>query len=138
MKKETHETFDPRTCISGKIMRVTRLIANVFRKYLQDLNVTNSQISILFILSKKREISQKELSQIAKLEKSSLSRNLTRLIDKGYLLKLDSSRIKITSAGLDFVNEIIPHWNKAMNEIREILGEEGEQALSLLHQKLTE
>lgn len=136
MKLENLPSFDPRTCISGKVMRLSRATANIFRKYLQPHGITDSQLSILFILSKSDGLTQKQLSDIAVLEKSTLSRNLKRLLDKQYVSRSDFPIISITEKGKQFVNDIIPEWQKAMNEIREILGEDGEDALNLLHSKL--
>lgn len=136
MKLENLQSFDPRTCISGKVMRLSRATANIFRKYLQPYDITDSQLSILFILSKAGGLTQKQLSDIAVLEKSTLSRNIKRLLDKQYLSRTNFPIISITEKGKQFVNDIIPEWQKAMNEIQEMLGENGENALTLLHSKL--
>src|SRR5690606_35222287 len=129
-------SFNPQTCISGKVMRLSRITANVFRKYLKPYDITDSQLSILFILSKKGGLTQKQLSDIAILEKSTLNRNLKRLFDKNYVSRADFPIIQITKEGKKFVNKIIPEWDKAMKEIRDILGTEGEDALNILYSKL--
>ncbi|NVK53472.1 MAG: MarR family transcriptional regulator [Flavobacteriaceae bacterium] len=99
-------------------------------------NITDSQLSILFILTKKGGLTQKQLSDIIRLEKSSLNRNLKRLFDKNYLSRADFPTIRITHLGKSFVNDIIPEWKKAMNEISQLLEEDGKNALDLVHTKL--
>lgn len=136
MKLENLESFDPRMCISGKMTRIHRLTANIFRKHLQAFDITNSQTTILFILSKNDGLTQKQLSEIAVLEKSTLHRNLKRLFDKQYASRNEFPIIKITDKGKQFVNDIIPAWQQAMDEIKAAIGTEGEQALELLHNKL--
>lgn len=131
-------SFDPRVCLSGKISRIHRLTANIFRKYMAPFDVTNSQVSLLFILSKNTGLSQKQLSDIAKLEKSSLHRNLKRLVEAGYTDRNNFPEFQITEAGKQLVIAIIPEWEKAMVEIRSVIGEEGEMAVSEIHIKLTE
>lgn len=136
MEIENLHYFNPSECISGKVMRLNRITAKVFRKYLIPFNITNSQLSILFVLTKKGGLTQKQLSNIVQLEKSSLNRNLNRLYDKNYLSRTDFPRIQITHFGKSFVNNIIPEWRKAMDEISELLGEDGKTALDLVHTKL--
>jgi len=136
MEFENLECFDPSECISGKVMRLNRITANVFRKYLIPFNITGSQLSILFVLAKKGGLTQKQLSNIVQLEKSSLNRNLKRLFDKNYLSRTDFPTIQITHVGKSFVNDIIPEWKKAMDEISELLGEDGKTALNLVHKRL--
>lgn len=136
MKFENLINFNPSDCISGKVMRLNRVTANVFRKYLNPFNITDSQLSILFVLTKKGGLNQKQLSVITQLEKSSLHRNLKRLFQKKYLSKTKFPIIEITSKGKIFVNNIIPEWEKAMNEINELLEEDGKIALELVHTKL--
>lgn len=99
-------------------------------------NITDSQLSILFVLTKKGGLTQKQLSNIVQLEKSSLNRNLKRLFEKNYLSRTDFPTIQITRLGKSFVNNIIPEWEKAMTEISELLGEDGKTALNLVHKRL--
>lgn len=136
MEFENLKCFNPSECISGKMMRVNRITANVFRKYLMPFDITDSQLSILFVLTKKGGLTQKQLSDIVQLEKSSLNRNLKRLFDENYLSRTDFPIIQITNLGKSFVNNIIPEWKKAMDEISELLGDDGKMALNLVHKKL--
>ncbi len=130
------DNFDPKTCISGKVMRLNRMTGNIFRKYISPFGVTNSQVSLLFILSKNDGLTQKELSDFSKLEKSSVNRNLKRLFEQSYLTRSSFPSIKITEKGKQLVNSIIPEWNKAMTEMRTLLGDDGEEALNLVLSKL--
>lgn len=127
------ESFNPSTCISGKVMRLNRITGNIFRKYLSPFGITDSQTSIMFVLSKHEDgLIQNQIATIVQLEKSSLSRNLKRLIDQGYIQKNDSSKIVITQEGKQLIEQIIPEWQKAMDEIRSYIGQDGEEALSTL------
>lgn len=136
MKFEKLDCIDPSSCISSKVMRINRITANIFRKHLLPFNITNSQLSLLFIFAKVGGMTQKDLSDMVKLEKSSINRNINRLIDANYLSKEDFPIIKITHEGKVLANEIVPAWENAMSEIRQILGGDGEEALDLLLTKL--
>ncbi len=130
------DNFNPRSCFSGQMNRINRHIANTFRKYLKPFDITDSQLTILFVLSKKQNINQKTLSEITVLEKSTLNRNLKRLFDKHYISRNSFPMLELTTEGKTFVNTIIPEWEKAMQDIRKQIGAEGEQALKALHNKL--
>jgi len=136
MEFENIQSFDPTTCISNKVLKIGRITAHIFRKYYRPFNITNSQLSILFILTYRGGLTQKRLCEISQLEKSSLNRNLKRLFAKRYLSRRDFPIIEITDNGKAFVNKIIPEWEKAMKEIRQLLGKDGEAALDMTLAKL--
>jgi DNA-binding MarR family transcriptional regulator len=136
MKYENIESFNPMSCISNRTRRLSRVVANVFRKYLKPFDITDSQLTLLFILSKMPDLNQKQLSEMATLEKSSLNRNLKRLVERELVSKADFPKINITEKGLQLVNDIIPEWRKAMDEIEEIIGQNGVTALDLLMGKV--
>ena len=91
----------------------------------------------MFVMSKRRSITQKQLSEIVFLEKSSLSRNLNRLIERKLLEKKRSNQLDITTDGLYFVENIIPIWEKAMLEIRDKIGETGESNIDQIYAQLS-
>ena len=137
MEFKNIEKFNPRECISGKIMRISRITATIFRKHLSPFGITNSQLSLLFVLTKTGGLTQKQLSDFIFLEKSSLNRNLKRLLDKEYISRDSFPVIQITHEGKIFVERIIPEWEKAMSEIKHILGNDGQESVSILLNKLT-
>lgn len=136
MKYENIATFNPASCISAKVMRISRVTAGIFRKYLKPFHITDSQLSILFLLSKRGGLSQKQICEFTQHEKSSLNRNLSRLFERNYLSRAGFPIIEITEEGKSFVDTVIPEWEKAMAEIRQLLNEDGERAINLAHTKL--
>jgi len=131
------DNCDPRTCLSAKVLLISRITAGIFRKYLGPFNITDSQLSVLFILEKKGGMTQKELSEIVRLEKSSLNRNITRMIENGFLTRKKFPVIDITIKGKELANNVVPEWNKAMDEMHSFLDQDGEEALELVLNKLT-
>ena len=136
MKLDNTTSFQPKDCISGKMMRLNRVTANIFRKYLSPFGITDSQLTLLFILSKRDNLNQKQLSDITRLEKSSVNRNLKRLIESELISKKDFPLIQISDKGRVLVSDILPEWEKAMCEIGELLEADGKQALDTLTKKL--
>ncbi len=129
------EQFDPSICISNKVRQVNRVVANIYRKYLQPFNITDSQLTLLFVLSKKGELTQTELCRMLHLEKSSINRNLQRLLERQLITK-ESRIICITIDGIRFVEEIIPEWKKALQETEQLLNKDGVLAVNTLIKKI--
>jgi len=129
---ESERNFSYQDCISSKIMQLNRIIANIFRKYLKPFGITDSQLSILFVLAKKSDLNQKKLSELVVLEKSSLNRNLSRLENADLISKKDFPYINITDNGRDLVSRITPEWKKAMIESEKLLQNDGKIALEII------
>lgn len=119
-------------------MRCNRIIANIFRKHLQESGITDSQLSILFYLSKSKNVTQKEISQFLIMEKSTVNRNIKRLLNKEYINSNIHSALNTTSKGNEALENIIPLWNKAMYEAEKALGKEGLSSLNIMQSKLIE
>ena len=119
-------------------MKCQRIIANIFRKYLKPFEITDSQMSILFTVTKAKEVNQKMLADRLYMEKSTVNRNIIRLIKREYIVMDDQMILHTTAQGKEFLEQIIPHWEMAMQESREVLGQEGLQAVSLLTEKLSQ
>jgi DNA-binding MarR family transcriptional regulator len=130
------DNFDPRECINGRVSRAQRIISNVFRKHIKPFGITSSQLSMLFVLSKRGVTSQRELSEILYLEKSSVSRNKRRLVSQGWVQN-EGLNLMMTKKGLSFVEEVIPEWEKAMLEIKDTLGQDGQKGLGTVLSNLT-
>ncbi|MDG1476476.1 MAG: MarR family transcriptional regulator [Vicingaceae bacterium] len=137
MKFKNIKEFNPQECISGRVKRLNRLTANIFRKHLSPFGITDSQLTLLFILSKKGKCNQKEITEITCLEKSSLNRNLKRLVDKKYISKQDFPLLQLSHEGKVFVENIIPEWEKAMTEIKELITEDGINGINIALKNIT-
>ena len=131
------EKCNPTVCISGNMMKCNRIVANIFRKHLKPFGITDSQLSILFVVTKVKMVNQKKISEILFLEKSTVNRNITRLIDHQYIAFDNKLFLNTTEKGQQFLEEVLPHWDIAMQEIRGILGNEGTEAIALIANKLT-
>lgn len=136
MNDERFEGFNPSICISNKVRKLGRVVANIYRKHLSPFGITGSQVSILFVLSKRKSLTQNELCKILLLEKSSLNRNLNRLFERALISKDEFPQIQMTAKGFDLVEEIIPEWEKAMTETKNLINNDGVLAIDLLSQKL--
>lgn len=129
---------NPINCISSKMMRCNRIVANIFRKHLQGTDITNSQLSILFYVAKSKNVTQTDISIFLVMEKSTVNRNIKRLLSKGYLDSEFNSGLNTTNKGNRVLEKIIPKWNNAMSEAEKILGKVGLSSLNIIQTKLIE
>lgn len=141
MKKNSFPNLSkctPIDCISSKMMRCNRIVANIFRNHLKDTDITNSQLSILFYVAKSKNVTQTDISIFLAMEKSTVNRNIKRLLSKGYLESEFNSVLNTTNKGNRVLEKIIPKWNNAMSEVEKILGKEGLSSLDIIQTKLIE
>lgn len=128
-------------CPMGSMTRLSRIINKMFRCHFSKLNVTNSQVGIFMILSEKGETTQGNLGKMMEIERSTISRDLVRLVDQGYLYKAKGGKsplIGLTKKGQDLAAKIKVEWEKGYHESRDLLGEEGLAALKELEKKILE
>ena len=89
-------------------------------------------------------LGQPRSSDVAKtlcLEKSTLSRNLDRMIDHGWLEIVAgdderSQRLRTTPKGARLVEKVAPAWQTAQRRARTLLGEQGAATLQRVGDKL--
>ena len=126
------DNCDPRQCIASKMMKSHRIINGIFRKHLKGFDLGNGQLSMLFVITKSGGMTQAGLSEHMFMEKSTVSRNVARMLKKGFIVREVSGIIRITDDGLAMLDEVIPQWELAMTETRALLKQDGEAAVDVL------
>ena len=129
--KDTQE-INPQLCPLMRLLVISRKFEKVYRKYFNKLNVTQSQVSILLMVAKIGEIAQSAIGKQLELERSTVSRDLARLIDKGYLHKTAngvSPNISLTKEGIKVAKLVAREWEKGYKDSCDLLGKKGMNAL---------
>lgn len=133
------EKTSPEECTGSRINRVCRVINKIYRNHLKEIGITLSQLNILFAVGKNPNIYQADVAQFLKLEPSTLSRDLERLITKGYMIKggyANKPNLNLTEKGYLYLEKIIPVWEQAKNEADDFIDREGVLSLNYLTKKL--
>lgn len=118
----------PAPCICNKVGIIYRLINNFYAGAFEGMDITNEQVGLLLILSKRGEISQNELGKALGMEKSTISRNLKHLAEKGWV-KLEKIPGKkavmagISVSGTRKVALVLPHWRQKQVQAERLLGQ---------------
>ena len=130
--KGTQE-INPQMCPLMRLLVISRKLAKLFNKHFNKLNVTQSQVSILLMIAKMGEISQNAIGKYLELERSTVSRDLERLIDKGYINKTAngvSPTVSLTKEGIKLSDIVAHEWEKWYDDSCELLGKKGMKAVA--------
>ncbi|MBL4577151.1 MAG: MarR family transcriptional regulator [Flavobacteriales bacterium] len=141
MKKANKGTLkiNPKMCPLIRLSVLSRKLGKLFKKHFTNLNLTQSQVYILLMLAETGEIAQSAIGKHLELERSTVSRDLVRLIDKGYLNKTAggvSPTIGLTKEGIKVAGLVTKEWEKGFKDAFDLLGNKGMNAVAELEQKM--
>jgi DNA-binding MarR family transcriptional regulator len=123
-------------CAANHTRRAARTITRAYDQALQPCGLKVTQFTILVALTKTSFDSITAMADQLALERSSLSRNLTRLEKQDLVRRTKDGRsqtIEITDAGREKLEEAYPLWREAQDEVEDVIGEENwSDARSLL------
>lgn len=125
-------------CIGNKVRRLSRIVDNQFRSSLKGYNITENQMTLLFLLHSMGTVDQGVIGKKLFLERSSVSRNVNVLHRNGYVAKNSEYRpqVSLTKDGTKLVQQLIPLWENIMDRIVSEIGEDGVNMINKLEEKL--
>jgi DNA-binding MarR family transcriptional regulator len=106
-------------CIASRIRLLNRLVSGAYDKALRPHGVRISQLNVLVSIASRGPLRASQLARLLKLEKSTLSRDLDRLLAHGWISR--SPQLEITAQGLASVKKCLPAWRQAQREARKLL-----------------
>ena len=109
-------------------------MTRLYDEALRPTGMTTSQMNILVVVAKYGEATPRQVGDWLHLEKSTLSRNVRRLQQNGWLVirsaeKGNSHSLKLTSKGDRVLQRGLPLWESAQKEAKAILGKTGLQEI---------
>lgn len=116
---------NPCYCINLK--RATNAITKFYDKKLEEIGLTVSQFSLLHHIEFMKTCSKAELAEYAKLDRSTITRNLKILREKGYIADLSTnesrdSQISLTDLGRKKIESSNLLWEEAQKYVKEKVG----------------
>ncbi|MEM7367896.1 MAG: MarR family winged helix-turn-helix transcriptional regulator [Bacteroidota bacterium] len=137
MDTPNFDRINPMLCINAKLRRLHRLINSAYQQKINPFGLRGSMLSILFIIGKNPGISQKPISDMLVLDASTMSRDLKKLIEKGWVRStrgVDSrqSRLELTEAGFDLLEQVAPVWEGLHKKVEDLIGAFHIQQIDLL------
>jgi len=139
-KKPATPNFDrinPRTCVNARLRRLHRMINSAYQQKIKPFGLGGSMQSILFIIGKNPGVNQKSIAELLILDPSTMSRDLKKLITKGWV-KIQkgedprNSELYLTEDGFRLVEELAPIWEKLHHKLENILGSFHNQQIDVI------
>ena len=125
-------------CLGARFRRISRIIDTEYRACLQGFGITENQMNILFALKASGEISQGQIGDFLVLERSTISRNVNLLVKQDLVKRTTDyqPKVELTKKGITLVNELVPVWEKVMDNLVETIGVENFESIKELEKKL--
>jgi DNA-binding MarR family transcriptional regulator len=114
-------------CICSRLRLLNRVVSSIYDEALRPHRLELSQLSLLIAIDLLRErATGARVAAAMQVEKSSLSRELQRLEDRGLIRRAPSSaeralRIKLTARGRGLIAAAVPGWQAAQAKAVELL-----------------
>ena len=100
-----------------RVRRLNRRVTRVYDAALRPFGLTVAQFNMLVALGLGLDLKASDLSRALDLEKSTVSRNLKRLIEHRWVRPVDEARVlRLTAAGQRLVGRALPAWRQAQRE----------------------
>jgi DNA-binding MarR family transcriptional regulator len=127
------------SCIATRIRQLSRIITRVYDDAMRPLGITASQFTLLTQLAQQDGITAVEIGFVLDIEKSTLSRNLKRLLALGLIIMDPPAGrrgrgLHLTPKGQAVIKEAFPVWQSAQQKAVRVMGPDGRTTLDGLLQ----
>jgi DNA-binding MarR family transcriptional regulator len=123
-----------RECVGNQLRMLSRVVTGIYEDELRPLKLKVSQMVILALTARNRQVRAVELSRELQMDTSTLSRNLERMRARGWLERAPggdarSRPFRLTADGEKLLRDAIRAWERAQAKALGAVGEEGAVAL---------
>ncbi|MEO1655361.1 MAG: MarR family winged helix-turn-helix transcriptional regulator, partial [Bacteroidota bacterium] len=113
----------------------------IYQARIRPFGLKGSMLSILFLVGKNKGIHQKNLAEKLGLDQSTISRDLKKLVEKGWVLVKKGkdarfSELEMSPDGFALLEEVSPVWEETHQEIEGLLGQFSIQQLDSISQAI--
>lgn len=126
-------------CLATRVRQLSRIVTRVYDDAMRPLGITASQYTLLAQLAARDAITAVEIGHELDIEKSTLSRNLKRLLALGHInMDPPAGRrgrgLHLTPKGQVILKDAFPIWQDAQKRAFTVMGAESRNTLdTLLH-----
>jgi DNA-binding MarR family transcriptional regulator len=122
------------TCLATRVRQLSRIITRLYDDAMRPLGITASQYTLLAQLASRDGITAVEIGHELDIEKSTLSRNLKRLLALGLIIMDPPAGrrgrgLHLTGKGQGVLKEAFPVWQGAQARTVAVVGVETRQRL---------
>ena len=124
-------------CLATRVRQLSRIITRVYDDAMRPLGITASQYTLLAQLAARDSITAVEIGHELDIEKSTLSRNLKRLLGLGHInMDPPAGRrgrgLHLTPKGQAILKDAFPIWQDAQTRAVSAMGAESRNVLDAL------
>ena len=120
-------------CLAMRARLLSRTVTSVYDEALRPLGITIGQLNILAVVAKRGPISPGEVARFLSMEKSTMSRNVKRMRQHGWLREVPGSGrrllLEVSATGRRMLGRAAPRWSDAQAGVSALLGKRGAAAL---------
>jgi len=128
-----------RECLGMPLRMLHRAVSAVYDDALAEHGIGIAQLNLLVAVDRLGDRAAPSLiSRVLMLEKSSVSREVDRLVERGWMTRSTgadgrSQRLALTVRGRRLIDAALPSWEAAQARVRALLGDAGaDQLLSMV------
>lgn len=128
LEKSPYAVLDVVNCTSANLRKVNRLVTQVYDASLRPVGLRATQFNLIATLVKLGDTPLSRLAGVLVMDRTTLTRNLKPLVDKG-LIRIDHEEdqririISLTDEGRIVFEEALPFWREAQSQLVEGLGQ---------------
>jgi DNA-binding MarR family transcriptional regulator len=121
-------------CIATRVRQLSRIVTRVYDEAMRPLGITASQFTLLTQLAQQDAITAVEIGFTLDIEKSTLSRNLKRLLALGHIIMDPPAGrrgrgLHLTPKGQAVIKDAYPVWLEAQQRAIAVLGADSRSVL---------
>ena len=121
-------------CLAARVRLIGRAITSIYDRAVEPSGLTIAQVNLMAAAGKIGPCAPSKLGSVLQLERSTVSRNLERLLDAGWMHAVASDakgirEVGLTASGRRKIESILPQWRLAQREASKLLGEPGVKAI---------
>ncbi len=141
--KHRAEDAIARSCIAVRVRMLNRVVTNLYDDALRPLGLKVSQLNILVVAAKCGTAKPTEVCEVLILDTSTLSRNVERMVAKGWLEIVPSEDkrtqpFRVTDDGRRLMEKAMKLWGQAQERATTVLGEDGVRLLTEIERRLVQ
>jgi DNA-binding MarR family transcriptional regulator len=115
-------------CLAGRVRILNRVVTGIYDDALRPHKVRISQMNVLVALAAIGPVRAADVCRRLRLEKSTLSRDLDRLLERRLVRATPATgrgqELQATPAGRALIKRVTPAWEEAQRRVQELLGPE--------------
>jgi DNA-binding MarR family transcriptional regulator len=116
------------TCLGYRTRKLARTVTRLYNDCLRPLGLNITEMNLLAAIAAQRSVQPAKLGRAMELEKSTLSRNSSRLVDRGWVEIHDHPDdrgvlLALTARGNQMLLNALPAWKEAQERAQSLVAE---------------